>query len=135
MSSWDGEPTDLTMSTPVRRMTVQISEQLEDPLQLADLADASGISDRSLQKACARDLGMSPMRYLRLVRLHSARRLLTRAAPTTTTTVTELAQRLRFSSPSRFASTYQAQFGELPSATLRRQSILEAAELPIRQSR
>jgi len=62
---------------------------------------------------------MSPMRYLRLVRLHTARRLLTRATPTTTTTVTELTQRLRFSSPSRFASTYQAQFGELPSVTLR----------------
>jgi len=29
-------------------MIVQISEQLEDPLQLADLADASGISTRSL---------------------------------------------------------------------------------------
>jgi len=52
------------MSPPVRRVIVQIGEPLEDPLHLADLADASGMSARSLQKACARELGMSPMRYV-----------------------------------------------------------------------
>jgi transcriptional regulator GlxA family with amidase domain len=59
-----------------------------------------------------------PMAFLREVRLGRARRDLEAADPTSGITVTEIATRCGFGSPSRFASHYWTRFGERPSRTL-----------------
>jgi AraC-like DNA-binding protein len=61
---------------------------------------------------------MSPGRYLRARRMQLARRALRRADPSETN-VARVAQQYGFGEPARFAALYRAQFGELPSTTLK----------------
>jgi AraC-like DNA-binding protein len=58
------------------------------------------------------------MNYLRRVRLEGAHRDLQKASPGPES-VTAIAYRWGFSSPSRFAAYYRGAYGVLPSHTLR----------------
>ena len=73
---------------------------------------------RAVQHTFQRHLGTTPMAYLRRVRLDRARQEL-RAASPAHATVTQIANRWGFSSPSRFTAHYRAAYGELPRDTLR----------------
>jgi transcriptional regulator GlxA family with amidase domain len=61
------------------------------------------------------------MTYLRDLRLQRVRAILERAAPWSTT-VEAVASRHGFVHMGRFAASYRASFGEIPSATLARPS-------------
>ena len=88
----------------------------ETAYSLGDLARFAGVSSRSLQTAFQRDLGVSPMAYLRQVRLERARQdLLLGRGP-----VSEVAYHWGFSNLGRFATQYRARFGERPSETTAR---------------
>ena len=82
---------------------------------LSDLSTLSGLSARSLQYAFQERYGVSPMRYLRRVRLDRAREDLRRGNGS----VAEIASYWGFSNLGRFARAYQQQFGEFPSVTRR----------------
>ncbi|MCW2827829.1 MAG: transcriptional regulator, AraC family, partial [Marmoricola sp.] len=77
------------------------------------------LSVRALQEGFKRDLGMSPLAYLRLVRLRRAHRVLEQATPESTT-VAAVALGLGLLHMGRFAASYRRAFGEMPSETLRR---------------
>ena len=109
----------LTMTVPVRRVVSHIAAHLESPLRLDGLAAVSGLTARGLQTAFVREVGMSPMKYVQLLRLHAARVRLIEADHTDGATVYAIAQRFRFSNASRFAVAYAKLFGEAPSVTLR----------------
>jgi transcriptional regulator GlxA family with amidase domain len=81
---------------------------------IADLARLAGTSARSLQYAFQDRYGISPMRYLRQVRLDRAHDDLAQA----TGSVAALAYHWGFTNPSRFARAYRDRFGELPGGTL-----------------
>jgi AraC-like DNA-binding protein len=87
----------------------------------AEICSALGVSERTLRGLCEKHLGIGLTRYQRLRRLQLARRVLRNGDPATTR-VSEVARRYGFREVGRFASTYRALFGELPSATLRRNS-------------
>jgi AraC-like DNA-binding protein len=89
---------------------------LAEPIRIADVAALFGVSTRALQLAFRRTYDMSPRDYLRDLRLQRAHLDLVsdEAVPIAT-----VAHRWGFSSPSRFARAYAAQFGELPSLTRR----------------
>lgn len=89
------------------------------PYTVTALAALAETSQRSLQKGFQRYLGVSPMDYLRQVRLTRVHHELARAARTETT-VTEVAIRWGFLHPGRFAAAYRRRFGTTPSQTLRR---------------
>jgi AraC-like DNA-binding protein len=91
----------------------------DQPLHLADICAATGASERTLRICCHEQLGMGPLRYLWLRRMHLARRALIRAQPTTAT-VTGVATEYGFWELGRFSVQYRALFGESPSASLRR---------------
>ena len=82
-------------------------------LYLVEICTAIGVSARTLQVCCHDVLGMSPMRYLWLRRMHLVRRALLLADPTTAT-VTAIVTRFGIWELGRFSVAYQALFGEIP---------------------
>jgi len=91
----------------------------ERSFYLAEICAALGASERTLRVCCQEHLGMGPVRYLWLRRMHLARRALILANPATAT-VTGIAMDHGFWELGRFAGRYRALFGEAPSASLRR---------------
>ena len=88
-------------------------------MYLADICRAVGASERTLRASCEERLGMGPIRYLWLRRMHLARRALLGADPATAT-VTQIATDHGFWELGRFSVSYHALFGESPSASLRK---------------
>jgi AraC-like DNA-binding protein len=116
--------TDL-LSTPgqpaqrgkVRRAIDMIEANPQAELSLADLAAAAGVTGRQLQRGFKETVGMSPMAYVRAVRLDRVHADLLDGAGTVP--VTEVATRWGFFHLSRFAQQYRERFGHLPSETIR----------------
>lgn len=106
-------------ATVMRRFEQMLEEHADQPLYIAEICAAIGVTDRTLRLHCADHLGMSPHRYLWLRRMNLARRAL-RLAEGSGRTVTEIANDHGFGELGRFAVSYRRLFGESPSATLRR---------------
>lgn len=96
-----------------------LQAQPDRNLPLAEISATLGVSDRLLRSLCAEHLGMSPSGYLRLRRMSLVHRTLLRGQPGKTS-VSETARRYGFRDLGRFAASYRALFGELPSTALRR---------------
>jgi AraC-like DNA-binding protein len=91
----------------------------DTPLYLTEICAAIGVAERTLRVACEEHLGMGPIRYLSLRRMHLVRRALLRADPSAAT-VTRLATDHGFWELGRFSVSYRALFGESPSESLQR---------------
>lgn len=91
----------------------------EAPFEVDSLADALGVSRRTVFHAYRQLLGVGPRRYFELKRLQSLRSRLKDASPGEET-VTTVAQQLGFRDLGRMAARYRSRFGENPSDTLRR---------------
>ena len=115
----------LEMGTAARRHA-EIIARLEDllaanrdrPLYLAEICATTGVSERTLRVCCHEHLGMGPVRYLWLRRMHLARAALIRADPARAT-VTSVATDHGFWELGRFSVEYRRLFGESPSGSLR----------------
>ncbi|MEU8614039.1 AraC family transcriptional regulator [Actinoplanes sp. NPDC048791] len=110
----------VTPSRP-RHVKLAIDSMEADPgraVTINDLARTAGVSVRSLQEGFHRHTGMSPMTYLRRLRLAKAHEDLLRP-DSGGRTVTEIAYRWGFLHLGRFAAAYRAQYGHSPSQTLR----------------
>jgi AraC-like DNA-binding protein len=83
-----------------------------------DLAAIAGVGIRVLQESFKQHLGMSPLTYLRRLRLDGVHHELSRGDPWQVS-VSEVAARWGFTHLGRFAGAYRARFGESPSQTLR----------------
>ncbi|MFD5703257.1 AraC family transcriptional regulator [Streptomyces lasiicapitis] len=103
---------------PVKRAMDAVQQRPEHPFTTAVLAAEARVGVRWLQEAFRRYVGMSPMAYVRDVRLQRVRDEL-RAADPCGACVSEVAHRWGFAHLGRFAEQYRARFGELPSQTLR----------------
>lgn len=96
----------------------------EDPrniVGLESLARRVGITPRGLQLSFQREVGVSPMEYVKATRLARVRTAL-READAREASVSELAARWGFNHLGRFAADYARRYGETPSTTLRRAS-------------
>ena len=103
----------------MRRFEQILEANPDEPLYIADVCAAIGVTDRTLRLHCQDHLGMNPQRYLWLRRMHLARRALA-LADGTVKTVTEIANDHGFGELGRFAVSYRKLYGEAPSVTLRR---------------
>ena len=88
------------------------------PLSLGDICQAAGVNARTLQNSFRKKQGCTPMQFLRNIRMQEVRAALLN--PTEDTSVSREAARWGFLHFGRFSSEYRAQYGELPSETLRR---------------
>jgi AraC-like DNA-binding protein len=102
----------------VRRVENYIEAHWNEPLTVEALASAIDSSARSIQHAFKRSRGLSPMDFLRKIRLGHARRKL--ADPRVDTSVTTVAYDCGFGNLGHFAKAYLEEFRELPSQTLAR---------------
>lgn len=84
----------------------------------AELADEVGVSGRALQKAFADAGELSPMTYLRHLRLHRVRAELSDEG-SSCRSVASVARKWGFVHLGRFAQHYRELFGEPPSVTMR----------------
>ena len=91
------------------------------PITLEDLCSTVYASRRSLMRGFREHLGMGPMAYLKLRRLHGVHGQLLRHEPGSVR-VMDLASRWGFHNAGHFARDYRDLFGEQPHETLRRLS-------------
>jgi AraC-like DNA-binding protein len=89
------------------------------PLTVSSIATRSRGSVRALQQAFRDELEMTPMAYVREVRLRRAHRALVESDPSVAT-VASIAHNWGFTNLGRFAETHSACYGEPPVVTLRR---------------
>lgn len=94
-----------------------VLDNVTQQVTVEHIAEAAGMSVRGLQSAFRRNHGMSPMSYLRGIRLEMARDMLESAS---VAKVAEAARTVAIPHLGRFAGMYEAAFGELPSTVLQR---------------
>ncbi|MGH1548307.1 helix-turn-helix domain-containing protein [Leifsonia poae] len=111
------QTTDHARPTALRRAIRYIEEHLDQPVTVAEVAAAARMSVRGVQALFQRELGMSPLQYLRQERLAAARADLLAADEPGVVGI--IARRWGFPHPPRFAAYYRAIYGEYPSSTLR----------------
>jgi AraC-like DNA-binding protein len=103
----------------VGRFEEFLAEHPERPLYLTEICAGIGVAERTLRASCEQQLGMGPIRYLNLRRMHQVRRALLLADPSRST-VTRVVTDHGFWELGRFSVVYRALFGESPSETIRR---------------
>ena len=99
----------------VQQACDRIKEELDQAPTVAQLCLELGVSRRTLQNGFQQVLDVSPLSYLKAVRLGHARRALKQVG-----SVTEAATAYGFWHFGHFSHDYQIMFGERPSQTLRR---------------
>ncbi|MBN8987539.1 MAG: AraC family transcriptional regulator [Rhizobiales bacterium] len=109
-----------TLPRPLQRARDCLHAHAAEPLDLAQLAEVTGIGIRALQLGFRRHFGTSISQMLLEIRLAHLNARLGNARPGEH--VIDIAFELGFTHLSRMARAYSRKFGETPSATLRRTS-------------
>ncbi|MBL8636627.1 MAG: helix-turn-helix transcriptional regulator [Myxococcales bacterium] len=97
-------------SDELRRVTRLIRDRLDESLSVADLAKAAALSERTLRRRFASELGMTPHAYLHAERMLAALDRLTNPS----LSITEVALAVGFETPSSFSHAFTAFVGESP---------------------
>ncbi|MEB3192827.1 MAG: helix-turn-helix domain-containing protein [Snowella sp.] len=92
------------------------------PITLKDLCQNLYAGSRTISCGFEEVFGVSPIAYLKILRLEGVRQALKKADPSQTT-VLEIANRFGFWSAGHFTRDYKNFFGELPSVTLGKNSL------------
>jgi AraC family ethanolamine operon transcriptional activator len=101
----------------VRRVIDYLHHYAEEVPTIPELCNIAKLSERNLQYGFNEYLGVTPIRYLRLVRLNGVKRDLALAHPKKDRIV-DIALNWGFIELGRFAGEYRQLFQELPSETL-----------------
>lgn len=96
------------------RARLWLEEHHAEPLTIAELAAAVGLSIRQVQQVVRVAYGTTPSQLLREIRLERSRALLRSGAASS---VSRAATDAGFTHLGRFAAAYRERYGELPSAT------------------
>jgi AraC family carnitine catabolism transcriptional activator len=94
----------------VGRLISLMEKNLDFPISLDDLADALGVSSRTLTRTCRRVLGESPMRLYLHIRLQAARSFLFYEE----SSIKDVANACGFSYPAVFSRAFKDKFGQTP---------------------
>jgi len=94
------------------RVAQLMEENIEKPLSLEQIARATGLSRRQIERLFRRDLNTVPKRYYLEMRLRRARELLLQTAMP----IMDITAACGFQSPPHFSKCYRSQYGHPPSA-------------------
>lgn len=114
---------ELSLRSPRRFQLVKQADEymrvhLEAPVTLMSLCKALHTSERPLNYGFHEVFGVSPMAYLKTLRLQAVRTQLQLVDPMATE-IAAIANRFGFQSLGHFSRDYKMMFGELPSETLK----------------
>lgn len=109
-----GQNAPAAASTRFARAEAFLLEHAREPITVTDIAAAAGLSVRGVQAAFNRYHGITPLGYLRHIRLLLARE---RLESDEDVSVGEVARWAGFAHLGRFAGAYRDEFGELPRQT------------------
>jgi len=128
MVSFDASPADLDATTrkatASRRVAVRLAREyihsrLSEPLPLSELCRHSGLKVRTLETGFQEVTGLTPVAYIRSLRLNAVRRALHDASKPQRS-ISDIALDNGFWHLSQFATDYRKLFGETPTNTRRR---------------
>ena len=108
--------TDDMLPTAIREAIRVFSEHIEDPVQISDVAETLGISERHLERSFKQATGQSPLKYYRLMRLKKARQKVLYSTPS----ITEIALSVGYASSTPMTRHYSEAFGVNPADERRR---------------
>jgi AraC-like DNA-binding protein len=114
-----GRPSNARRVAATKRFGAAVEANFDQTLAIPDLSRDIGVSERMLRVLCREQLGISPVQFVALRRLHLARRALLRSDHHSAS-VAQIAMDHGIWELGRFAVTYKSLFGETPGATLRR---------------
>ncbi|WP_127113520.1 GlxA family transcriptional regulator [Shimia sediminis] len=97
-------------SRVVNRALAVMQEHLEEPLPIAEIARRVGRTQKALEVRMMADLGATPQRVYRRLRLTLARKLVTE----TDLTVSEIALRTGYETPAAMTRAFKAEFATTP---------------------
>ena len=112
------DPVQCLLPQHVKRALVYMRSNVAEKITLPGLAATCAAPERTLLKQFKRFVGLSPLAYLRRLRLNLARSELSQAD--CETAISEIAISCGFTHLGRFATEYRRAFGESPSATRQR---------------
>ena len=101
----------------VKRVQEFLHANATEPITADQMAIVAGVSLRSLYAGFKQYCGVSPMQYLRVLRLEGARNALLNEPACN---IASIAMRWGFGHLGRFSIEYKQRFGESPSQTVRR---------------
>ena len=111
--------------TAVERAREYIHGQLAEPLPLSELCRHAHVQARSLEYGFREITGLSPISYIKSLRLNAVRRRLSRT-DSAEHSISEIALDHGFWHLSQFAADYRKFFGETPTSTRHRARALHA---------
>jgi AraC-like DNA-binding protein len=109
----------------VRQAHQMALDCLDEPLSVLQICERLDVSRSTLQRSFLGVTGLSPVEYLRAVRLNAVRQRLQSTAAEQFT-VARVANDLGFTHLGHFSGAYRALFGELPSHTARQDTVNQA---------
>jgi AraC-like DNA-binding protein len=109
---------DTSYPLPLRRAISYMAENAAEDITVTDIAAHVFLTPRAIQYIFRRYTDLTPMSYLRDMRLHLAHLDLFTHEPSQLT-ISALARKWKFMHAGRFSAHYQQVFGCLPTATLR----------------
>jgi AraC family transcriptional regulator, glycine betaine-responsive activator len=89
-----------------------MESHLDEPLTITTIAKRLGVSSRTLEQSCLRQVGETPAHFYLGLRLAAARKM----ATDTKLPMTEIAARTGFSSAAVFTRAFRARFARTPSS-------------------
>jgi AraC-like DNA-binding protein len=102
-------------SQRVARAVQYLRDNYTEQLDVATIAKAIGVSESTLQHSFKKATSLSPIQYLKKLRLHQARVLMVANG----LNAGEAAHRVGYGSPSQFSREFKRMFGQTPSASRR----------------
>ncbi len=101
-----------TRHPTITRVVRLMEQNLRTPLDIPQLADTVGLTERSLLRRFRATLGVGPLQYYRALRLDAGRRMLDNSD----LSITEIAIACGFESRASFTRAFKQVFGDTPSA-------------------
>ena len=92
---------------------------LEENMTIQSIAEQFGVTDKTLESSFKSLFGITPKRFIDLLKLNRAHEDLL-SADAQTTNISDVAMKWGFSNFGRFAHSYKVLFGVLPSETIRK---------------